>query len=94
LACETIFSNGRAHVRTSGPNRAFIVAVICDVTGRLTQVGARNHLRLLIRQKTASSWLAIVSCTILDALSSVMLRSSTEEFHKYDYLTLNKLLKW
>lgn len=39
---------------------ASIVAVIWGLIGRLTQVGVRSHWRLMILQRTASGWLAIV----------------------------------
>lgn len=47
---------------------ASIVAVIWGLIGRLTQVGARSHWRLMILQRTASGWLAIVSCTVVASL--------------------------
>ncbi len=47
---------------------ASVVAVIWGLIGRLTQVGARSHWRLMILQRTASVWLAIVSCTVVVGL--------------------------
>ncbi|TCV69283.1 hypothetical protein [Neorhizobium sp. S3-V5DH] len=47
---------------------ASIVAVIWGLIGKLTQVGARSHWHLMIIQRTASGWLAIVFCTVVASL--------------------------
>ncbi|MFA1625675.1 LysE family translocator [Rhizobium mongolense] len=47
---------------------ASIVAVIWGLIGSLTQVGARTQRRLMILQRAASIWLAIVSCTVAAGL--------------------------
>ncbi|MBY3026117.1 hypothetical protein [Rhizobium leguminosarum] len=47
---------------------ASIVAMIWGVIGRLTQIGAQSHSRLMILQRAASVWLAIVSCTVVAGL--------------------------
>lgn len=50
---------------------ASMVAVIWGLIGRLTQVGARSHWRLMILQRAASVWLAIVSCTVVAGLFNI-----------------------
>lgn len=47
---------------------ASIAAMIWGVIGRLTQVGARSPSRLIVLQRAASVWLAIVSCTVVAGL--------------------------
>ncbi|PDV86060.1 hypothetical protein CO652_23170 [Rhizobium sp. H4] len=47
---------------------ASIVAVVWCIIGRLTQVGVPSHFRQMILHRTASVWLAIVSCTVVVGL--------------------------
>lgn len=47
---------------------ASFAAVIWGGFGRLAQIGARSHIRVMILQRTASCWLAIVSCTLAASL--------------------------
>lgn len=47
---------------------ASMVAIIWGVIGRFTQAGTRSTSRLLILQRAASIWLAIVSCTVVAGL--------------------------
>ncbi|CUX71133.1 MULTISPECIES: LysE family translocator [Agrobacterium] len=43
---------------------ASIATMIWGLIGRLTRVGARNHRHMMVLQRAASVWLAIVSCTV------------------------------
>lgn len=43
---------------------ASVAAMIWGLIGRLTRVGAQNHLRHMVLQRTVSVWLAIVSFTV------------------------------
>ncbi|MGV2113782.1 LysE family translocator [Agrobacterium salinitolerans] len=50
---------------------ACTVAVIWGAVGTLAQVGAKKQKRLLLFQRAASFWLAIVSCTLIADLFRV-----------------------